>query len=123
MLTDRKAKKQRKCPVCKGKPRGFKCSENLVGSYECGFCQGTGFLNTPDSNRGQPPKLSAVHSLASAGWLDDLEAALCKVNEAEGCLLIRRRVRAMKLIYEAKEILEKLVGARPSRSSNRDSDA
>ncbi len=33
------------CPVCKGRPRWFTCSENHVGESVCPTCDGTGTVN------------------------------------------------------------------------------
>jgi hypothetical protein len=64
-------------------------------------------------------KTKSVVPIGSNGWLDDVERALTKINEAEGYFLLGRIASGKNMLGDGKAMLEKLIEGRESTSSNR----
>lgn len=58
----------------------------------------------------------------SSAWLEDLERALTKINEAEGYLLLGKIASGKNMLGDGKAILEEIL-ERESKSSNDPSSA
>lgn len=88
------------CKDCHGSGRGFKCSENLVGSFECPTCRGSGVkLKTPQikpqAQRKAIKRVSKTKSKRDVAynarvkvWLNEMANKYCE------CCIARNSVKS-----------------------------
>lgn len=67
---------------------------------------------------GKVPNELAEGSFAAPPLLEDVERALTKINEAEGCFLLGKIVSGKNMLRDGKAILEEVVERWPTSSND-----